>query len=372
MRHLVLLTAILMLAGGAIAQTSQPGDLEKAIAALPDNTWMKLSPAREPAGRNYCAPCPGDGKLFYFGGDRMSNEFNDVELYDIKANTWTQSWEPDLKPDAEPGSKEKELDAKRVFDAGTGRLWPMRTFQQVCYLPERRSFLYSGHVGTWIYDPAAKKWSNPNGPHSPGAKFAPHTVLAWQSYHTFYSPQLKAPVCIVTARPFGVYVYDADKAEWKQRKADIPPTMQWYELYSTWVSTLNAHLISQRGKPFMWLYDAAEEKFTAIKDVPEVLQGTQALAYDSAADTIIALEQYKLDPENPSSKAGVEVWAMSPKALAWKKLDRDKEKASPTGYATGSWAPLVYDASRSVFIFLNRPTPTTCETWAYHYKAAGK
>ena len=75
-------------------------------------------------------------------------------------------------------------------------------------------------------------------------------MLAGRCYHTLYSPQLKAPVCFVTARPFGIYVYDIEKKEWKRRDKDMPPQMQWYELYSTWTPTLNGHVISQAGKPF--------------------------------------------------------------------------------------------------------------------------
>lgn len=368
MRHVLLITvAVALFAGHPSARgesASQPDALAPLVAKLGDNAWMKLAPAREPAGRNYCAPCPGDGQIFYFGGDRQSHDGNDVELYSIRANTWTQSWSPALRPDPEIG--QKELDAKSIFDAETGRLWPIRTYGQVCYLPKTKQFLYSGHAGTWLYDPANAKWTNTNGPHSPGAKPAPHTPLAWQQYHTFYSPQLEAAVCIVTARPFGVWVYNADTNEWTQRKNNIPPTMQWYELYSAWVPSLNAHLLCERGKPFMWLYDAKTETFTVVKDVPEALQGTQALAYDSANDMIVALAQYRAAPGNPTSKAVIDVWTIAPKTLAFTKLDRFE--TMPDGYATGSWSPLIYDAEHNVFVFLNRPKPTTAETWAYRYK----
>ncbi len=347
------------------------------LAAMPDNSWLKLDPPREPDGRNYSGVCLGGGQVFYFGGAHVSYQGNDVETYDPKSNAWTRSWQPQARPEQDFGGNAKS-GAETVFDPKTGRLWPVHTYQQVCWVPGRKVFFYAGHVGTWLYDPVARTWTNPAGPHSPGAKFTPHTDLAWQTYHTFYSPQLAAPVCIITSKPFGIYVYDLAKAEWTRRGADIPVMMKWYELYSTWVPSRKAHLISQRGSPFMWLYDAAAQTFTGLKDVPEPLQGTQAIAYDSINDAVIALAQFKLDPEARMSKISVTPWVLDLATLAWSEvkspgtavLGRSGQPVRPAGFMTGSWAPLWHDADRKVFFFLNRTTQAGCQTWAYRYRRA--
>jgi hypothetical protein len=311
--------------------------------------------------------CVGGGKIFYFGGDRTSHDGNDVELYDLASNDWSRSWEPAIRPAAGPDAD--EFAAEQVFDAKTGRPWPVPTYQQVCYVPGLRGFLWAGHYGTWVFDPAAaaNAWSNPAGPHSPTKVGSPHTVMTAKSYHTFYSPQLDAAVCMVTARPFGVYVFDAKRTAWIRRDKDIPKMMQWHELCSAWVASRKAHLISHGGRPAMWWYDASAEQFTELKDVPESLEGVQSFAYDSTNDVVIALEQFKVDPDADRSPVSVDAWAMSPKAGTWEKLPRPPIR--PAGFVTAAGSMLVYDVSRNVFVFLNRVTVDQCQTWAYRYKA---
>ena len=364
--------AIADYSGGATTQPGSPGSARIAadavIATMPDNTWVRLNPAHEPAGRNRCSLCLGGGNIFYFGGDRASHDGNDVELYGLAGNDWSRSWESAIRPTAGPDADESA--AEMVFDAKTGRPWPVPTYQQVCYEPHLRSFLWAGHFGTWVFDPGAvagNAWSNPAGPYSPTKAPSPHTAMAGKLYHTFYSPQLDAAVCMVTGRPFGVYLFAPKRSTWAKRAGDIPKMMQWHELCSTWVPSRKSHLISHGGRPAMWWYDASAEQFTEVKNVPESLEGVQSLAYDATNDTVIALEQFKADPDADRSPISVDAWAMSPKTETWEKLPRPAVR--PTGFATAAGSMLVYDAGRNVFLFLNRVTVDECQTWAFRYKA---
>jgi hypothetical protein len=63
-----------------------PG-LNQDIVNLSDNTWLQMSPPREPDGRNYSHAIIGEnGEVFYFGGGHNSYTCDDVDLYDMNTN----------------------------------------------------------------------------------------------------------------------------------------------------------------------------------------------------------------------------------------------------------------------------------------------
>lgn len=55
-----------------------------------------------PVWRAWSYPVYGDGKLWYMGGAHSDYAGNDVEVYDISANVWAQSYHPRVPPDGDP------------------------------------------------------------------------------------------------------------------------------------------------------------------------------------------------------------------------------------------------------------------------------
>ena len=98
----------------------------KVGTAVPDNTWVKITlqdavqpttglvntryygrafsdctptvTMPSPVGRAFSGVAAGDGKIFMFGGGHQSHPANDVELFDITTNTWTQPYRPECAP----------------------------------------------------------------------------------------------------------------------------------------------------------------------------------------------------------------------------------------------------------------------------------
>jgi hypothetical protein len=334
------------LAQGA-AETGPLSDRKPQLLVMGDNAWLKLNPPREPIGRNYSGACVGDGKVWYWGGGHFSYDGNDVELYDPATNTWTRSYEPE-----HAGWPQRWKISPRE-----GSPAARHTYQQVCWVPKRKVFFYVPGIDTWQWDPTTSTWTCLTGLNSKSKKFSPKPQ-AIQTAHCFYSPDLEAPVAIMTTGDSGIYVYDFAKGEWIKRGKDLP--LRWQEIYSTYVASRKFHLVAPYRAdkpPWMFAYDARSDQWTPLEDVPDPLRGCNALAYDSANDIVLAIPL--------AAKGGeLSVWLMRPATLKWEEL----KPVGPRPKGNGLWAPLWYVPTHNVFFFLNRTSGTTCETWAYRYR----
>ena len=251
MRMVSLFVASFLLVGcAAAAEEAAPAKkLNPKIAALPDNTWLKMTPPREPNGRNYSGACIGESKLggvWYWGGGHFSYDCNDVDFYDLAANKWTRSYKPERNP---WGAKNRWVVSPREGSPTAGH-----TYQQVCWWPERKVFFLHAGRYTWEFEPFKMKWTCVAGKLSKDKRHSP-APQGVQNVHCFYSPDLKAPVSVLSTGERGVYVYDHKKG-WVKQKKSIPQKAVWNEMYGTYVPPLGVHLISQRKSPFMWLYNA--------------------------------------------------------------------------------------------------------------------
>jgi hypothetical protein len=345
------------------------------VVAMADNSWLKMNPKKEPEGRNYSGCCLADWgkgpKIFYFGGGHFSYDYDDAAIYDVATNAWTRSWpqarkyKPFLSKDPEEKKKQSAEKWKHAVDAG--RLPPTHTYQLICWVPERKVFAYVGYSGHWEYDAAAPKWTAialpprcqyPDMPEEL-KRFSPWTKIAVQTHHLFYSPEAGAPLSITTHRPKGDWLYDAKKKEWKRLKRDIGN--MGGELYSTYVPTLKASILSNNKKGFYlhkMVKDGASWKteWTAMENVPKELLGCKGLAYDFANDVVIALKPGK-------KREVVRTFCLDVKTMKWSET---KPLNPPKGEAR--FAPLWYEPEHNAFFFLARTGQTKCETWFYRYK----
>jgi hypothetical protein len=197
------------------------------LATIPDNTWVKLNPNREPAGRSYSGIHYGNGKIFYFGGGHGSYAGNDVEIYDIATNTWTQQYTPELWNDhmstlarqidtngacrdGQPSSRIRALQgaprrmersSSHINSTGTtepgvvnrkhapitpevslrnigggpvpgcfpqGRPHTLHTYQMIVWDPTKNKWMARLAAATWTFNPSTKSWEllqNANPPY---------------------------------------------------------------------------------------------------------------------------------------------------------------------------------------------------------------
>jgi hypothetical protein len=327
------------------------------LAELAENSWLKLNPKREALSRAYCGTAFGGGLLWYFGGAHRSYMGNDVDLYNPLKNQWRRSeieW-----PEPEDVQLIASVRAPRQPLTPKGRPWTAHTYQQTCYVPERKSFFYIGRGHTWEFDPAKMQWTCLAGAASKSKKPSPR-YQGSQCMHVIYDPVLKAPLGITTTQPFGVHLYDYKTMAWKRRK-NAP--MKWAELYSTYMASRKLHLISANKKHGMWTYDALKDEWKKLTNVPEKVIGTQALAYDSRQDTVfVATLNKKTGP--------VTLWKLDVKKMKWS--EQKTANAGPRGRSL--WAPMWYDADHGLFYYLNYegrgPEFKGGKTgiWAYRYK----
>src|SRR5262245_16046797 len=138
------------------------------LADLPANTWVHVKTKRNPVGRSYSGVCYGGGYLFYFGGGHGSHPGNDVELYHVATNTWTQATECESWTDADkwthlPEEQRKAL--KNTIGGGSGGTWlspkgrPLtrHTYQMHVWFPEEKAF-YNTIYDLWSFSPEKSEW----------------------------------------------------------------------------------------------------------------------------------------------------------------------------------------------------------------------
>ncbi|KKK76718.1 hypothetical protein LCGC14_2860830, partial [marine sediment metagenome] len=251
----------------------------------------------------------------------------------------------------------------RAESVATGRVPPVHTYQQVCWVPDQKVFFYVGRAGNWTFDPVKMKWTcliQPPPYQKGPKKLVPWTRWAVQTHHCYYNPAVQAPVAITTHKPQGDWLFDYKTKQWRKLARDMGN--MGGEIYSTWVPPLKAQLLSNRnGRMFLHAVTAKGATWKELKDFPKALKGCEALAYDSANRVVIAVG-------SRSKRGPLAVWALEPKAMKWTEMK--PAGAIPAG--TGLWAPLWYDKDHNAMFFLNRTGQTGVETWVYRYKRAAK
>ena len=425
-------------AGGVVKEGAPAGPpagkgLNPQIAGMPDNTWLRLNPAGEPRSRMYSGCCMGDGKLWFFGGGHGGYKYNDVELYDVSANRWDRLTEREAWT---------EVKAAEGMGGGWGvavlsaKLRPLgqHTYQQVCWVPERKKFFAVLSPGTWEFDSAAREWeclagmhagklAGKAGPLAP-AKYEkvqlgrsaygynvtlwktrdgrevvqarPRDPAAWQTSDgkpvtdvgTFspgfetggglvvYDAVLQKPLCFDGGDAEGrtLWAFDFKKMAWDElMHVPIPRSVRNYA-----ASGLpdGFHLVTS-GKDGWWLVNPGKRQVKPLENVPEPLKDRdcQSLTYDTVNKVVLVLGRTEVGAEGKQKVYALDVWTFDPAA---EKFTQVPAPAGPRPRSSGPiarWATFWYDPTHNAGIFLGQlgqggHEGQPCETWAYRLKRA--
>ncbi|HOX05630.1 MAG TPA: hypothetical protein PK280_04435 [Planctomycetota bacterium] len=271
-------------------------DLLASIAALPDNTWLKLPPLKVtgdldwlgpkdsirqvgPRGRDYsnkAAWMPDRKRAIFAGGGHNVHPLNDVWEYDLASNTWVCLYGADAPAQGKPPEWMKDnlvirdgaLQTKR---GGPPRLshtfdgWSYDSDRRVAFMPESlrgavfvdsktvAEALGAEEFAKWkpapfflTFDPYARKWGyvTENAPkcgRDPSARYIAHLKSWWVSSGGsmgLYDPEKKATRVLSTKGGGGGYgsstAYDPDT---RSVVVVVPPDKDGKAV--TWVYSIN-------------------------------------------------------------------------------------------------------------------------------------
>jgi RNA polymerase sigma factor (sigma-70 family) len=336
--------------GGTLAVKLAAGEPAKpsnaTLAAMPENTWVKLTPNRNPVGRSYSGVCYGGGQLFYFGGGHGSHAGNDVELYDVAANTWTQATELEDWRDWEKWThapKEQLASVKNIGGGSNatgvtspkGRPLTLHTYQMHAWVPEEKLFynMVRG-LGMWTFDPAKREW-----------KEVSKSLPAMGDVHTgglLYDPELKNLVAIISGGgDNGVHLWDREKKSWA-RKADCPDR-SWSEVYSAYDPARKLHVIRSAKRGMWWTLDTSTWKTKTIASLDH--GESTSVDYDPETKSVLCLKK----ANTAAAGAPIEVWAYDAEKDAWAEVKL--AGTAPAGIC--AWGLLNYDPEHKCHLLLN-------------------
>jgi hypothetical protein len=288
----------------------------------------------------------GGGWLFYFGGGHGSHPGNDVELYDVGANTWTQATEMEDWREYKNWThapKEQLASAANIGGGSNamgvtspkGRPLVLHTYQMQAWVPEDKLFyqIVRG-LGLWTFDPAKREW-----------KEVTKSLPGISDVHTaglVYDPELKTLVMIVSAgNDNGVHLWDRDKKAWA-KKADCPDR-NWSEVHAAYDSARKLHVVRSGKRNMWWTLNAStwQAKTIASLDCGE----STSVDYDPETKSVLCLKK----ANTAAAGAPAALWAYDAEKDAW--AEAKMAGAAPTGFC--AWGLLNYDPEDKCHLLLN-------------------
>ena len=352
---------------------------------LPANTWVRLDTVAterfiprnftdctqvgvlsHPVGRRGSSLVYGAGRILYFGGGGQSYPGNDVELFDIGSNTWTQQYQPECLPVC-CSPMDLSCDSACVIEAGVGttettplgRPYVEKPFQLIAYNPLRQRYTAALTSGTWEWDPSTGEWSllTTNRPES--NDIATKMLV--------YDPDLGTVLYFATSGPSAlnhtVFRFDYATDSWIAYGA-IPSQISYAEIWSAYDSNEHEYLVSH-GTGTMWLYEATSGTWTQLENVPANVLGAKSLAYDPFSGVFIV-------EKGASADNSALLWTYEIGSDTWAQV---KGTGDPPTILTEQGNNLVFDQLWKRFYFLNVRSiggggrggdgEGSVETWAY-------
>lgn len=370
------------------------------IAALPDNTWLKLPPLKitgdrgslkkdpdyertGPMVRDYCNKivwAPDRKRALYTGGGHNTHPQNDVWEFDLASNTWVCLYGADPVPPRFSAEKEAEGIAwykeNSIFKDGVIRsprgapLRPCHTWWSLCYDSDQKRMLFlESHKGFFgadktliakaygldIKDPLLKTYGSGPGDAWLFA-FYPETK-EWKEV-LVNVPKGRESSCLeyladsktLWWSSVKTYTYDATKKEWL-----AIPINGFGGGGETAYDPENKKIVATLGTE-TWVFDCSTNVWRQVlKDAPDGgLVPVSTFCYDSNAKKFVLYTHLNLKgkPENT-----VRLWLYDLKENKWTEPNPQGE-CPKMGNVAG-----YYDPERNVTVIYS-----SSQTWVYRCK----
>lgn len=374
------------------------------IAALPDNTWLKLPPCRTtgdlgvlskdpdykrmgPRVRDYCNRmvwAPERHRALYCGGGHNIHPWNDVWEFDLAANTWVCLYGADPAPPRFGPGKEAEAEAwykaNAVVKDGVirtprgGPLRPCHTWWSVCYAPDQKRLLFvESHKGLFGTDKAML--AKAHGLDAKDPILQTYGSGAGEAWLLSFDPDAGAWQDVLTKVPKAgessmleylpdqqalwwcsgkTYLYDTGKKAWQPVPKDGARLggLSAYDPESRKV-------VSVTGLQ-TWVFSCATNSWALAQEnaADGGLVPVSTFCYDSTAKRFVLYTSLKLK-DKPD--AGPRLWLYDLKENTWT-APAPPDVAPKVGNIAG-----YYDPARNVTVIYSNG-----ETWVYRAKKAAR
>ena len=201
-------------------------------------------PGRQPVGRAYSGihyGTPGGRPvLMYFGGAHNSHQGNDVEIFDLRTNTWERQYEPEFCPETDERCMVIRGGSAVNFLSPLGRPYVQHTYQMIAWDQSRGGFVcHLRPAGTFLYRVEDASWRALAGPHAPSSPFVPFGGDV-HTHGLVSNDPLPIRAILTMPLPKGG-VWELRRSGWERIAEN--PTEAWSTPYSTWVPEWRAHLV---------------------------------------------------------------------------------------------------------------------------------
>ena len=408
-----ILSVILLLFSGSLAgaQTASPTPTPQ--VAQP-NSWWRITPRSGAMPRYYSSAwtdctqqvalpqpvnrggfngiCLGGEQIFYFGGGHSSSAANEVEIFDIANETWTQRYAPECLPaccrkcsitgvpcissgsPAPQCTQSGETCNTTTCSSGVcgptvgcacaimggggtdeisplGRPYAEHTYQHKVYHPARSTLFFSARAGTMEYNSQTETWTRrvvskrfQSTGGQPIYDFSSNQVL------TYDPPSGKLMIINHLDYP-GVWTLDEATWSWSVLPGSMPTelTSLESEIFSAYDEGRQKHLVSIIGQGTgLWWYDSVAHTWTAVANRPTTIKDSRgrwpsSFAYDSTNAVMLIAGAN-------SATNSVDLWTLDP-SDNWTRLTPNGQPGGADNI-TARWNQLWYSPLRKQFYYL--------------------
>lgn len=378
-------------------------NLNPILTELPDNTWVYMNPepslryfpvfrdpeatealtdkdrvaTREPQGRSYTGVVYGDNKIFYFGGAHRSYPGNDVEIYDIARNVWTQSYKPEVPPANDP-----------VYGSGgsenispTAKPYTLHGYARTTYNPAFKRYICTASFSLASYDPTANQWYWLAGKYAPNSQPPHPNNIADLSQ---WDQGLGGILGFSSGSSSQIWLFR--NGVWTQHDYVNATLAGNGGSASVYIHTLRSHLIAlmpqgnccgsySQGR--LYLYNSVTKRLKEITSMPIALkeqfypEGNFVMAYDTLNKKVVG---FSAQDKGLKASSRIQTWIYDPFKDIWEQLPISNSSPLVPGFSATNRSPFQYDPVHNVFIFVfpkrihQDGEVGFVETWAYRYK----
>ena len=356
---------------------SVPGLGNNSWVALTSNSTQRYVPdeniegnyilqTTNPRSRDFSGTSYGGGRIFLFGGGHCSYQGNDVETYDVGADSWTQSWRPEHRF---CGGGTGCSGEGYLTDDGSGtyvasplcRPQTEHTYQQMAYDRVNGRMIAMLKSGTWAFDPVAKAWTALAGRYASPQSFTPTFWTAKGILLETGDPNILLGMTLHgDPNGFSVYTFNIATRQWT--RVGSPPSNFVGTLHGIYVPDGNYFLIHDTnwaapGTKSLWKYELTANRWTNLTSTTpsEILYGTGGWAFDTLNRVVVAVP----DGGNGNDP----VWIFRPTTSQWTRVG-----TAPFSRGMGE-SDLQYDATHNVFyLTVHTSWRSPVQLWAYRYQ----